>query len=403
MPKSLEDIRILDLSRVLAGPWCSQILSDLGAQVIKVEKPVAGDDTRHWGPPELKDKEGAATDESAYFLSTNRGKRSIAIDMRTAEGSDLIRKLARQSDVLIENFRPGGLEKYGLDYDSLKKDQPELIYCSITGFGQDGPRRDQPGYDFMIQGMAGLMSVTGTEDSGPLKTGVAISDLSTGMYGAIAILAALHHRTKSGRGQWIDLALFDTQLSWLANQNMNYLVGGVEPRRRGNSHPNIVPYQDFGTQDRAIIIAVGNDAQFGRLAEILERSEWQDNPKFSTNKARMEYRDELVGLMQDILFTKPSKHWLQKLEKGGIPAGPINSIPEAFADPQAKARGLVFSLPHPLSGQVPQVANPIKMSETPPSYDLPPPLLGQHTDEILLQAGYTDEDIKHLRDEGVVE
>ena len=403
MGASLDGIKVLDLSRVLAGPWAGMILADLGAEVIKIERPGVGDDTRQWGPPYLKDADGNETAEAAYYFSANRGKRSLALDMATDEGAGIVRRLAARSDVLIENFRLGGLEKYGLDFDRLQAINPRLVYCSITGFGQTGPYKDKAGYDFLIQGMAGLMSVTGTEQSGPLKTGVAISDLTTGMYAVIAILAALHGRQASGRGQHIDMSLFDTQVGWLANQNMNYLIGGLRPELRGNSHPNIVPYEAFETAQGQIIVAVGNDRQFARFAEAIGQPELASDPRYGTNRARVENRRTLIGLIREVLKTRQATEWLAELEARRIPCGPVNTIAEVFDHPQLEARGLRFDLPHPLAGSVPQVATPIKFSDSEMVYETAPPGLGAHSDEILAELGYTAEEVAALHSKKIVE
>ena len=399
---------MLDLSRVLAGPWAGQVLADLGAEVVKVERPGSGDDTRGWGPPFLKDEDGQDTGEAAYYLSANRGKRSIAVDMTSADGLAVIGKLVGWADVVIENFKVGGLAKYGLDYASLSADHPGLIYCSITGFGQTGPYRARAGYDVMIQAMGGLMSITGRPDDapggGPQKAGVAIADISTGLYAVIAILAALHHRDRTGQGQHIDLALLDTQVGWLANQNMNYLVTGASPARRGNAHPNIVPYQDFATADGAIIVAVGNDGQFARFAAAIGRPELADDARFATNAARVANRDTLIPLIAERMATRTTADWAGLLDSAqvNIPNGPINTIAEAFDDPQVRHRGLRVDLPHPLAGTVATVASPINLSATPPEYHRPPPLLGEHTDDVLAELGLDAAAIADLRAKGAV-
>ncbi|MFC4161306.1 CaiB/BaiF CoA transferase family protein [Chitinimonas lacunae] len=379
---ALSHLRILDLSRVLAGPWATQQLADLGAEVIKIEKPDGGDDTRGWGPPFLSDRDGQPTRESAYYLCTNRGKKSVAIDMASPEGQAQLRELVRDCDVVVENFKVGGLKKYGLDYPSLKAIKPDLVYCSITGFGQNGPRRDQAGYDFMIQGLGGLMSITGQPGGEPMKVGVAVTDLFTGMYATVAILAALAHRDRSGVGQHIDLALFDCQLAMLANVASNHLVGGVEPPRYGNAHANIVPYQAFAASDGHVIVAVGNDSQFARFAELCGHAEWAEDPRFATNRARVVHRAELIPQIETALLKQPRRHWIEAMEASGIPGGPINTIPEALAEAQAVARQMVVEVPHP-AGSVKLVANPIKLSATPIEYRNAPPLLGQHSEEIL--------------------
>lgn len=407
MTGALSHLRVLDLSRVLAGPWASQILADLGAEVIKVEQPGKGDDTRAWGPPYLKDSAGRDTTESAYFLSTNRGKKSVTIDITRAAGQALIRQLAAQADILLENFKVGGLAKYGLDYESLKAINPRLIYCSITGFGQTGPYKDRPGYDFMIQGMGGLMSVTGEQDDlpggGPQKVGVALADVLTGLYATVAVLAALAHRDQSGVGQSIDLALFDVQLACLANQASNYLISGVPPRRLGNAHPNIVPYQVFATADGYIILAVGNDRQFARFCELAGRPELATDERFATNAVRVHNRETLVPIVHDLMIQRGSQAWLDALEQAGIPCGPINALDQVFADPQIQHRGMRVELPHPLAGVVPLTASPLRLSATPVRYQGPPPTLGQHTDEVLGERlGLNAADIDALRAEGIV-
>jgi glutaryl-CoA transferase len=403
----LSHVRVLELSRVLAGPWAAQTLADLGASVIKVEKPGTGDDTRAFAPPYAAASDGSPSGESAYFLSANRGKRSVTIDFIQPEGQKLVRALAANSDVLIENFKVDGLAKYGLDYPSLHALNPGLIYCSITGFGQTGPYRHKPGYDFMIQGIGGLMSITGEPDQhpggGPVKVGVAVADVFTGLYATIAILGAMSHRDRTGAGQHIDLALLDTQVAILANQAMNYLVTGVAPRRLGNAHPNIVPYQVFAASDGHLIVAVGNDSQYAQLCEILGRPDLASDQRFATNASRVNHRDELVAVVGGIFATRTMRDWLDALERVGVPCGPINTIAEVFADPQVVARGVRLELPHPALGSVPSVANPIKYSETPIAYRSAPPMLGADTDEILRDMlGLAPAEIARLRKAGVV-
>ncbi len=395
MAGPLAHIRVLDLSRVLAGPWAGQLLADLGAEVIKVERPGAGDDTRAWGPPYLD-----GTGESAYFLSANRGKKSVTIDMAAPEGQALIRDLAARSDVVLENFKVGGLAKYGLDYASLREVNPRLVYCSITGFGQDGPYAHRAGYDFMIQGMGGLMSLTGQPDGAPVKVGVAIADLFTGMYASNAVLAALAHRDRTGEGQHIDLALLDCQVAMLANQAMNYLTTGAAPSRLGNAHPNIVPYQAFATADGHIILAVGNDAQYARFCKVAGVAE---DERFRTNAQRVGGRAELVPMLEDVLATRTSADWLAALEAVGVPCGPINTLDQVFADPQVQHRGLRQTLPHPTGGTVEQVACPIRYSGTPLDKATAPPTLGQHTGAVLGEVLGVDADrLEVLRKAGVV-
>ncbi|MEW5880640.1 MAG: CaiB/BaiF CoA-transferase family protein [Pseudomonadota bacterium] len=405
--RALGHVRVLDLTRVLAGPWCTQLLADLGADVIKIERPGTGDDTRAWGPPYLKDAQGHDTTEAAYYLSANRGKRSVTIDISKPEGQRLVRELAKKSDIVVENYRVGQLAKYGLDYASLAALNPQLIYCSITGFGQTGPYRDRAGYDFIIQGMGGFMSITGERDDlpggGPQKAGVAVSDLMTGMYSAVAILAALAHRDATGQGQYLDLALFDTMVAMLANMNMNYLVTGKAPGRAGNAHQNIVPYQVFAAADGHVIIAVGNDGQYAKFCEIAGRPELATDPRFAKNADRVRNRAVLVPLLEELVRAQPVAFWTERLEAAGVPCGPINSIAQALADPQIVARGLRVDLPHPLAGRVPLVGNPIKMSATPPAYDRHPPLLGEHTEEVLRElVGCSESDIRALREAGAI-
>ncbi|MEX5588985.1 MULTISPECIES: CaiB/BaiF CoA transferase family protein [Pseudomonas] len=404
---ALSHLRVLDLSRVLAGPWSGQILADLGADVIKVERPGAGDDTRSWGPPFLKDAYGENTSEAAYYLSANRNKRSVTIDFTQPEGQRLVRELAAKSDIVIENFKVGGLAAYGLDYASLKAVNPKLIYCSITGFGQTGPYAKRAGYDFMIQGLGGLMSLTGRpegeEGAGPVKVGVALTDILTGLYSTVAILAALAHRDQSGVGQHIDMALLDVQVACLANQAMNYLTTGTAPRRLGNAHPNIVPYQDFPTADGDFILTVGNDGQFRKFAEVAGQPQWADDPRFATNKLRVANRAELIPLIRQATVFKTTAQWVSELEQAGVPCGPINDLAQMFQDPQVLARGLAVSIAHPLAGSVPQVASPIRLSETPVEYRQAPPLLGEHTEAVLEEVlGLDGQAVQQLRGAGVL-
>ena len=404
---ALSHLRVLDLSRVLAGPWSGQILADLGAEVIKVERPGNGDDTRAWGPPFLKDAYGENTTEAAYYLSANRNKQSVTIDFTQPEGQRLVRELAARSDILIENFKVGGLAAYGLDYASLKAFNPKLIYCSITGFGQTGPYAKRAGYDFMIQGLGWLMSLTGRpegdEGAGPVKVGVALTDILTGLYSTVAILAALAHRDQGGGGQHIDMALLDVQVACLANQAMNYLTTGVAPKRLGNAHPNIVPYQDFPTADGDFILTVGNDGQFRKFAEVAGQPQWADDPRFMTNTLRVANRSALIPLIRQATVFKTTAEWVAQLERAGVPCGPINDLSQVFADPQVQARGLAVELPHPLAGLVPQVASPIRLSATPVEYRNAPPLLGEHTLEVLQRVlGLAPEAVEALREAGVL-
>lgn len=383
----LDGVRVLDLSRILAGPWATQVLADFGAEVIKIERPQVGDDTRQWGPPWLADHAGRATAESAYYLGANRGKRSVAIDFTSERGQALIRQLCQRCDVLVENYKVGGLAKYGLDYASLKALNPKLVYCSITGFGQTGPYAQRAGYDAAIQAMGGLMSITGEPDGKPggvpQKVGVAVVDLMTGMYAVSAILAALRHAEKHGEGQHIDLALFDTQVAWLANQAMNYLVGGVVPKRQGTAHPNIVPYQVMPSLDGYFMLAVGNDGQFARFCGVLGEPALATDPRYATNASRVAHRDELVRYLEQRLATRPSAEWLAALEQATVPCAPVNTIDQVFADPQIKARGMRIELPHPVAGSVPSVANPVRFSATPVQYQHAAPELGKHTQDVL--------------------
>ena len=406
MAGALSHIRVLDLSRILAGPWAGQILADLGADVIKVERPGPGDDTRGWGPPWIKDDQGQDTSVAAYYLCANRNKRSITVDITQPEGQDIVRRLAAQSDVVLENFKLGGLKQYGLDYDSLKAVNPRLVYCSITGFGQDGPYAPRAGYDFLIQGLGGLMSITGRPDgepgAGPMKVGVALTDILTGLYATNAVLAALAWREQSGEGQYIDMALLDVQVACLANQAMNYLATGNSPCRMGNAHPSIVPYQDFPTADGHMILAIGNDGQFARFCEVAGRPELAADVRFATNRARVENRAELIPLLSEITATRTTAEWIGQLEARAVPCGPINGLAEVFADPQVQARGLAVKMPHPEAGEVPLVASPIRLSKTPVEYRRAPPLVGEHTDEILADLGVDAAGIAGLRERGVV-
>ncbi|HKQ14070.1 MAG TPA: CaiB/BaiF CoA-transferase family protein [Steroidobacteraceae bacterium] len=402
---ALKGVRVLDMSRVLAGPWCGQILADLGAEVIKIERPKCGDDTRGWGPPYLKDAQGNETHESAYYLSANRGKKSVTLDIATPAGQQIARRLASQSDVLIENYKAGDLKRYTLGYEQLRELNPGLVYCSITGFGQTGPMRTVAGYDFIIQAMGGLMSLTGEADGRPggepLRVGVAVADLSTGMYATVAILAALLHRARTGEGQYIDMALLDTQVSMIANMNLNYLISNRVPRRIGNAHANIVPYQVFDAADGKVVLAVGNDGQFAKFCEAAGCSLHRD-PRFSKNAERVRNREVVVPLLEDIMRRRTVGQWVELLEPVGVPVGPINDLAQVFAHPQVKSRGLQFELPHPLAGSVPSVANPIRMSATPLRYEAAPPTLGQHTQEVLSSLGIDESELQALARDGII-
>ncbi|ANN65187.1 CaiB/BaiF CoA transferase family protein [Bordetella bronchialis] len=400
-PAPLTGIRVLDLTRVLAGPWCTQNLADLGAEVIKIERPGSGDDTRGWGPPYLKDAEGNDTTEAAYYLSANRNKLSVALDIATPRGAELVRELAMQSDILVENFKVGGLRKYGLDYESLSQANPRLIYCSITGFGQTGPYASRPGYDFMIQGMGGLMSITGERDDapggGPQKAGVAVADLMTGMYSVTGILAALFERERSGLGQHLDMALLDCQVAMMANQNLNYMTSGKAPRRAGNAHQNLVPYQVFAVSDGHMIVAVGNDSQFRAYCGVIGLPELADDPRFATNPKRVVNREVLVPILAERMAQGERDHWLAELERVGVPAGPINTLDQVYEDPQVQFRQMRRELPHPVAGTVPIGASPLRFSGSPVEYRRAPPLLGQHTEQVLRERlGLTDGDIQAL-------
>ena len=386
-PPPLQDIRVLDLSRILAGPWCTQNLADLGADVIKIERPDTGDDTRAWGPPYIKDGAGRDSAESAYYSSANRNKRSVRADIASPQGAALIRELVQDCDILVENFKVGGLQKYGLDYASLSALNPRLIYCSVTGFGQDGPYAKRPGYDFMIQGMGGLMSITGERDAlpggGPQKAGVAVTDIITGMYATVAVLAALQERHRSGLGQHLDIALLDSHVAMLANQNANYFNSGQAPQRAGNAHQNVVPYQVFAAADGHLIVATGNESQYRAYCRAIGAPGLAEDPRFVTNHLRVTHRDTLVALLDDIMRQRKRDDWIRCLEAAGVPCGPINDIAQAFAHPQAQARQLRRSLPHPLGGMADVTASPLRFSASPVVYRAAPPLLGQHTEEVL--------------------
>ncbi len=404
---ALSHLRVLDLTRVLAGPWCTQMLADLGAEVIKVERPGTGDDTRGWGPPFLRDEQGQETHESAYFLSANRGKKSLTLDFTAPEGQEILRALAARCDILVENFKVGGLAQYGLDYASLQAINPRLIYVSITGFGQDGPYRERAGYDFIIQAMGGLMSLTGERDgrpgAGPQKVGVAVSDLMTGMYATVSLLAAVAWREKSGRGQHIDVALLDAEVATTAQMGSNYLVSGGVPGRMGNAHANIVPYEVFDTADGQLVLAVGNDGQFARFCAVAGREDLARDPRFARNPDRVRNRASIVPLVAQILCTRSNAQWMADLEEADVPAGPINDLAGVFRDPQVVARGMRVEATHPLAGTVPMVGSPMKLSATPVREPVAPPLLGQHTDQVLGELlGLDAAAVEALRGRGVI-
>lgn len=407
MTSPLSHLRVLDMSRILAGPWAAQTLADLGAEVIKIERVGSGDDTRSWGPPFIEDTDGNETEESAYFLSTNRGKKSLALDISKPEGQEIVRRLAAKSDILIENYKVGGLAAYGLGYEDLKKINPGLIYCSITGFGQTGPFSTRAGYDFLIQAMGGLMSVTGEPDgkpgAGPQKIGVALTDILTGLYTTIAALTGIAKRDSTGEGCHVDMALLDVTTATMANQALNFLVTGNAPGRMGNAHPNIVPYEAFQASDMYLIVAVGNDGQYRRFMEAAGRPDLATDERFATNAARVEHRDILIPIIQDFMKQRTGSDWIDALEKVGVPCGPINNMEQVFAHPQIQHRGLQMELDHPLAGSVPQVANPIKFTGQPHSYQGAPPTLGQHSDDVLSRVlEMTDDDIAALKDAGIV-
>lgn len=403
MPGPLSHVRVLDLSRVLAGPWAGQNLADLGAEVIKVERPKVGDDSRAFGPPWVRDSEGSDTKDSAYFTSANRGKKSVTVNLASPAGQALVRELAQKSDVLIENYKFGDLARYGLGYGDLAKLNPRLIYCSVTGFGQTGPQREHPGYDFMIQGMGGMMSVTGEPGGGPQRAGVPVADIITGMYASIAICAALASRAETGKGQHLDLALLDSQIALLAYQNTNYFATGTPPRRIGNLHPNIVPYQPFRTADGDVILACGNDNLYRKFCEAAGCGELAADPRFATNGKRVENRGELTRLLQEVFARRTTKEWVALLEVAGVPNGPINNVAQVFEEPQVKARGIRLKLDHPAAGKLDSVASPMRFSGTPLAFERAPPLLGQHTDEVLRGLlGKSDAELAKLRADGVL-
>lgn len=405
MTSPLSGVRVFDMTRVLAGPSATQILGDLGADVIKIERPGSGDDSRGLGPPYLKDKAGHETQESAYFLSANRNKRSITINLTAPEGQELARALIAHSDVVVENFRTGNLAQYSLAYEQIKDRFPRLVYCSITGFGQSGPYAKRAGYDYLVQGMGGIMSVTGDPDGPPQKVGVGIADLMTGMYAVVAILAALRHRDATGAGQYVDMALLDTQVAWLSYVGQNYLTSGQVPRRCGNHHPNIMPYQVFGAADGLLILAVGNDAQFERFCNFCGRGEIARDPRFATNARRLKHRETITPIVADLIAAHPIRHWVEGLTKVNVPCGPINAVDQVFTDPQVMARELKIAMPHPAAGgaDIDLIGSPIKMSASPVSYRRPPPSLGEHTDEVLTELlGLDKAKISALRRRGVI-
>ncbi|OFZ99365.1 MAG: CoA-transferase [Betaproteobacteria bacterium RIFCSPLOWO2_02_67_12] len=407
MAGPLSHVRVLDLSRVLAGPWAGQNLADLGAEVIKVERPTLGDDSRTYGPPWIKDRQGRDTSDSAYFTAANRGKKSVTLNLARPQGQAMVRELASVSDVLIENYKFGDLGRYGLGYEDLKSLNPRLIYCSVTGFGQTGPYRERPGYDFMIQGMGGMMSVTGAPDGapggGPQRAGVPVADIITGMYASIAICAALAHRAESGLGQHLDLALLDSQIALLAYQNSNFFATGTPPKRIGNLHPNIVPYQPFRTRDGEVILACGNDNLYRKFCQAAGCAALAADARFVTNGKRVENRAELARSLQEIFLQRSTREWLELLETAGVPNGPINNIAQVFDEPQVKARGIRVELDHPMAGKLATVASPMRFSGTPLEYRVAPPVLGQHTDEVLRGIlGKTDAEIAQLRAEGTI-
>ena len=407
MKGALSHLRVVDLSRVLAGPWASQILADMGADVIKIERPGSGDDTRGWGPPFLKDEAGNDTTEAAYYLGANRGKKSLTLNIAAPEAQEIIRHLVKDADVFIENYKVGDMARYGLSYQDLKQINPRIVYCSITGFGQTGPMAEIAGYDFIVQGLGGLMSITGERDDlpggGPQKVGVAVADIMTGLYSTIAILAAIEHRHSSGEGQYIDMALLDVQVATIANMNMNYLCSGKVPGRQGNAHANIVPYQVFNAADGELILAVGNDTQFAKLCAVLGCPEIAGDERYAKNANRVRHRDALLPLLKQRLVTRSVAQWVDVLQPEGIPCGPVNSLAQTFANPQVIHRQMRVDLPHPLAGSVPSVANPIKFSGTPIQYGDAPPTLGQHSDQVLKEyVGLSDAEIEALKAKRII-
>ncbi|MDI3381696.1 CaiB/BaiF CoA transferase family protein [Xenophilus aerolatus] len=408
-PAALDGIRVLDLSRVLAGPWCTQILADLGADVVKIERPGVGDDTRAWGPPFLKDEAGQDTAQSTYFTACNRNKRSVTVDMATAEGRALLQRMAAQADVVVENFKTGGLKQYGLDHETLRAANPRLVYCSVTGFGHDGPYAERAGYDLMIQAMSGMMSITGRPDGepggGPLRVGVALTDLFTGCYASTAILAALRVREQTGQGQHIDMALLDVGMAILANQASAFLNTGTAPQRQGNTHPSLAPYQDFPTKDGAMLLAIGNNGQFARFCEAAGQAEWAADARFASNTLRVKHREVLIPAMEAVTRTRTTAEWVMLLEDKAVPCGPINDIGAAFDDAQVKARGLAVSLPRDAGdgiAAITGVASPLRLAATPPVLRRAPPALGQHTDEVLREMGLSATEIEALRAAGAL-
>jgi len=408
-PAALDGIKVLDLSRVLAGPWCTQILADLGADVVKIERPGVGDDTRSWGPPFLKDAEGQDTTQSTYFTACNRNKRSMTVDMASAEGQQILRRMATEADVVVENFKTGGLAQYGLDYASLRALNPRLVYCSVTGFGHDGPYAERAGYDLMIQAMSGMMSITGRPDAepggGPLRVGVALIDLFTGCYASTAILAALRAREASGEGQHIDMALLDVSMAILANQATAFLNTGKPPQRQGNTHPSLAPYQDIATQDGSMLLAIGNNGQFARFCEAAGHAEWAADERFASNTLRVKHRAELIALMEAVTRTRTTAEWVTLLEDKAVPCGPINDIGQAFGDAQVQARGLAVTLPRDAGDGIEAitgVASPLRLTATPPVLRRAPPALGQHTDEVLAELGFSADEVARLKSSQVV-